>query len=210
LVVLAGCGGGGSDDIDSKIEQTKKIKKTGQIKSYDENGVEVTDNSLKDDGFYKKGVTPSYTRDDANEVVVDNLTNLMWQDNDDAETVRKPWLTNDNFNKCVGINGETQDTSKCFDTSGDTASSYCSNLNLAGFTDWRLPTKQELENLFDYSNRPSIASEFKNTRAALYQTSDSVKSLDKLNWLMNFDSGTTRVYEKRISYYHIRCVRNTK
>lgn len=55
-----------------------KLKKTGQTVSYYAN----------DDGDYQKGITPSYSRDDAKEVVTDNVTGLMWQD--DATTVTKP------------------------------------------------------------------------------------------------------------------------
>jgi len=38
----------------------ERDKQTGQIQSYDENGVEVADGSLSDDGYYQKGVAPSY------------------------------------------------------------------------------------------------------------------------------------------------------
>jgi len=126
------------------FEQLSTLKKTGQTKSYDTNGNEVTDGSLKDDGFYQKGVTPSYTRDDANDIVTDNLTGLMWQDDDTLVT--KQWLTTTNYNTCE------YDTSspECYDTSGDTAASYCSNLTLGGYTDWRLPTSKELEGIVDY------------------------------------------------------------
>ena len=48
--------------------------KTGQTKSYNEAGTEVLDNSIKDDGFYQTGVTPSYTRDDATNIVTDHIT----------------------------------------------------------------------------------------------------------------------------------------
>ena len=37
------------------------VKKTGQTKSYSAAGGEVTDGSLKDDGFYQKGVDHNYT-----------------------------------------------------------------------------------------------------------------------------------------------------
>jgi len=49
------------------------LKKTGQTKSYDKDGNEVTDGSLKDDGYYQKGVDPSYTRDDVKEIVIDHI-----------------------------------------------------------------------------------------------------------------------------------------
>ena len=48
---------------------TVKIKRTGQKKNYNQLGHEVTDRSIKDDGYYQTGITQSYTRDDAKEVV---------------------------------------------------------------------------------------------------------------------------------------------
>ena len=39
----------------------------------------------------------------------------------------------------------------CFDTSGDTAESYCSELTLGGFTDWRLPMYVELVSLTNHA-----------------------------------------------------------
>jgi hypothetical protein len=65
------------------------VKKTGQVKSYEK----------YDDGYYQKGADPSYTRDNEKEIVTDNLTGLMWQDNKDMELVKKPWLTKENYEK---------------------------------------------------------------------------------------------------------------
>lgn len=144
VVMFTACGGGGSGT--GGQTKTDVIKKTGQTKSYDASGNEVTDNSLKDDGFYQKGITPSYTRDDANEIVTDHVTELMWQDDADAASVIKPWLTPANYSTC------STDTasSACEDTSGDTAATYCTTLTLGGYSDWRLPTLTELENIVDY------------------------------------------------------------
>ncbi len=35
---------------------SSKVKKTGQINSYNEDGAEVNGGTIKDDGYYKKGV----------------------------------------------------------------------------------------------------------------------------------------------------------
>jgi len=55
-----------------------KIKKTGQKISYDEIGNVITNRSIKDDGYYQKGVTPSYSRSLG--VVTDYITGLQWSD----------------------------------------------------------------------------------------------------------------------------------
>jgi len=67
------------------------LKKTGQTKSYDQAGDEVTDGSVKDDGFYQKGLTPQYTRDVTAQTVTDHVTGLVWQDDVDAKSVTKNW-----------------------------------------------------------------------------------------------------------------------
>ena len=47
--------------------------------------------SIKDDGYYQMGLSRSYSRDDVNEIVTDNITGLKWQDNSEAKTVTKNW-----------------------------------------------------------------------------------------------------------------------
>ena len=98
-----------------KISPVKKIykiliKKTGQTDSYDENG--NIDNSIKDDGYYQKGMTPSYTEND-NETIRDNVTGIIWQND-----IR---VRDDDYKK-----------------RGYEASDYCASLNFAGSDNWRL------------------------------------------------------------------------
>ena len=125
---------------------TLLIKKTGQTKSYNQSGDEVTDGRIKDDGYYQKGVAPSYTRDDAKEIVTDNITSWQWQDDSEAKTVKKNW--ND-------------------------AKTYCTNLRLGGYNDWRLPNMNQLESLIDYGRGdPSIDPTFRNVRGSFYSSSN--------------------------------------
>ena len=58
-------------------------------------------------------------------VFIDNSTNLMWQDDIEARTVRKNWQG---------------------------AIDYCSNLKLAGYDDWRLPDLDTLKALYPKKN----------------------------------------------------------
>ncbi len=77
----------------------------------------------------------SYTRN-SNDTVTDNITGLIWQDNEEA----------------------TGDSNlKTWKASVD----YCSNLDFAGSTNWRLPTIDELVYIADKSkSSPSIDSSF--------------------------------------------------
>jgi hypothetical protein len=66
-------------------------------------------------------VNAEMIRIDDKEVVLDTDTNLIWQDNSEAETVRRNWQG---------------------------AIDYCQNLILAGYNDWRLPDKDTLQALY--------------------------------------------------------------
>jgi hypothetical protein len=84
----------------------------------------------------KEKILARYQRDHEKEVVIDTLGSIMWQDNIDSVTIRKQWITDGNFN-----------LRKLFDTSGDTAATYCENLTLAGYDDWVLPSGGQLYTL---------------------------------------------------------------
>jgi len=203
VLFLSACGGGSSG---ASIEQ-QALKKTGQTNSYDTDGNEVTDGSLKDDGYYQAGVDPSYTRDDSTGIVTDHITGLQWQD--DVDLVSKQWLSNENYDKCTGSNGQIQDDAACYDTSGDTAATYCTDLRLGGYTDWRLPTSRELEGIVDYGHYyPSIdTTYFYHTSSSLYWSSTIYERYHEDAWLVNFSYGLVGNYFKDTSNY-VRCVRD--
>jgi len=177
------------------------LKKTGQILSYDEDGKEITDGSLKDDGFYQAGLDVKYTRDDAKEIVTDHVTALMWQD--DVSSVTKPWLTQENYDACTNGN-ETA----CFDTSGDTATTYCNELTLGGYSDWRLPTRAELQGIADYGhNDPAINPVFVNTNSYLYWSSTTAANYNDYAWIVDFYNGYQNNYTAKDPSCYVRCVR---
>jgi len=154
------------------------LKKTGQTKSYDTSGTEITDGSIKDDGYYQKGTAHSYTRDDVKEIVTDNVTGLMWQD--DGFSLQLAWID---------------------------AVNYCLVMSLGGFDDWRPPTSAELENIVDYGRvNPSINPVFQNTSSDYYWSSTTSAGSSDYAWLVDFYHGYVGYGSKDNSTY-VRCVR---
>ncbi len=211
VVWLTGCGGSsggdsGSDGSSSSSAQAViTVFKTGQAKSFDTNGNEVTDGSVKDDGYYRKGLNHNYTRDDVSGIVTDYVTGLMWQDDANVSNVIKPWLSVENYTTCEN----NHSSPACSDTAGDTAATYCERLILGGHNDWRLPNGEELEGIVNYKNyAPSIDTTFfQNIASNYYWTNETYIVLAQYAWYVRFGLGTMDIYRKNNSCY-IRCVRS--
>ncbi len=102
--------------ISSLKAQLRDLPDTGQTTSY---------TSTTGEDSYYTGNVPSLT-DNGNGTVTDNVTGLMWQQDDGGEMT---W---------------------------DNAVTYAENLTLAFYTDWRLPTSHELLNILNYTTNPAI------------------------------------------------------
>jgi len=185
-----------AETLSSRVISAYAIKKTGQTLSYEANGSIHSNGTQKDDGYYQSGISPRYSRDDSKELVLDQITGLMWVDDANVSTVTKQWVTTANYNA-----GDYNNTS------GDTATTYCSNLTLGGYSDWRLPTSLELESIVDYGRyNPSINPIFKNTSSNFYWSSTSAKSPIDYAWIVDFNLGSVGGNLKNGSTY-VRCVR---
>ncbi|SHO81215.1 hypothetical protein MNB_SV-15-748 [hydrothermal vent metagenome] len=159
------------------IRDGYRVKKTNQTISYDENGTIINDSSLKDDGFYQKGIDNNYHRDNKIKIVIDNITGLIWQDN---ENVEKDW---------------------------NEASLYCDNLTLGDYNDWRLPTRVELNSIVDYGRDGiAIDSKFQNISAYNYWSSTNLANDNNSLWVINFQDGYQYHYTKGYTL-NVRCVR---
>jgi len=119
-----------------------------------------------------------YTRDATKNVVTDNSSGLMWQDDEVGTTMN--WAT---------------------------ALTTCEALTLGGYSDWRLPNYNELYNLADRSRfNPAISPVFTNVVSGYYWTSTTGASDTSGAWRVYFDNGLDYWGNKTYSYY-VRCVR---
>lgn len=167
-------------------EKPKKQTKTSVKNSKEQ----VKNTSLKIDEnefeISKSEVMPKVTlpviRDNKTQTVYDPTTKLMWQDNSEVKNNAKNW----------------QD-----------AMSYCDNLTLGGYSDWRLPDIKELLSITDVTRYdPVIKSGFKNVRTDGYW-SGSIYAKDSDDaWYVHFDRGYEEPYTKGYNFL-VRCVRDS-
>ena len=157
----------------------------------------AADTDVVNKRFFYDTLKEGYIRDDVKEVVYQISSGLVWQDNIDVGTVTKQWVTTANYN-----------AGNYDDTSGDTATTYCINLSLGGFSNWRLPTKEELHSIvkIDVTN-PSISTVFQHTAFDETYWSSTTSTVDSsVAWIVYFGTGLYGGSGKSNSSY-VRCVR---
>ena len=122
-------------------------------------------------------------------IYIDKQQKLTWQDNKDTIILQKPWITKINYNN-----------KKYNDTSGDTAKTYCKQLKLAGFNNWRLASKDELKNLYTQKHL------LKNTISGWYWSSTNNEKISSRAWAIYLNNGDGYSDNKNTINY-VRCVR---
>ncbi|PIF04911.1 MAG: hypothetical protein CSA86_00245 [Arcobacter sp.] len=116
--------------------------------------------------------------------VVDDKNKLMWQD--------------------------TKDNIKVLITHND-AIEYCKNLRLNSFSDWQLPTREQIKTIID---KTRVRDQLMINKAFRYVRRDGYWLQDR-TWIRNFGKYAYFVYLKSGSIYyqnrsykkHVRCVR---
>lgn len=130
--------------------------------------------------------SPEYVRDNTNQIVTDISSGLMWQDDNYAKTATYNWTS---------------------------AISTCEDMQLGGYSDWRLPNVNELTQLVDRSkSKPAIDSAFQDTASDdgdYYWSSTTYAKYITNAWSVGFAYGISAGNGKTNSY-HVRCVRGGK
>ncbi len=128
---------------------------------------------------YGEVAASDYTSKNENgqEMIFDSKTNLFWQK--------------------TSVNGKTWKE----------ALAYCESLEYAGHDDWRLPNKNELATLVDYS-KSNPASSFPGMTAELFVTSTSTRNLGEVTIDMKTGLMGTNAGSSESGEYSVICVRS--
>ncbi len=176
------------------LADPEKLPDTGQTKCYDNFGEincpEDENASFFGQDAHYSGSHPSYWKNDTN-TVTDFNTNLIWQQNT-ADLDHNGLINN-------------TDTRNWQD-----AVSYCAGLTFADNSNWRLPTKNELQSIIDYgisepeNAQPTINATF-SSQSSGYWSATSFVGNSGFAWMIDFENGHDQRDEKTNKYY-IRCV----
>jgi hypothetical protein len=171
---------------------TFKMPDTNQTTSYTATFGEDHDYSIN---------TPSYT-DHGDGTITDNVTGLIWQkcNNGQGVTDCSGTATTYNWYQAAGIADATSNAGGATDV--------CGALDLAGQTDWRLPSRIELVSIIDNgAYTPAInTTYFPNTIPYNYWSSTTNAHNASNAWIVYFDLGYSYLYGKTVAVY-ARCVR---
>lgn len=93
--------------------------------------------------------------------------------------------------------------------SWEAAISYCGGLSLAGHDDWRLPNRNELQSLVDYTHcePPIDTTAFPDTMSSYYLSSTTYAGINYAAWFVYFYHGSVGIVDKS-SPFPVRAVRS--
>ncbi|MCB1920210.1 MAG: DUF1566 domain-containing protein [Candidatus Competibacteraceae bacterium] len=149
------------------------------------------------------------------------IGNLTWEIKAGRGTLRDASNTYTWHNAIPDANGGNAgslgSSSSCFNLSRCNTSEYIRALNdpavaLCGYTDWRMPTLEELASLVNYNYGPTIDQALflpdeDRTRSAPYWTATTLDTDNRYAGSINFNSGLEEYYGKSDAR-HVRAVRS--
>ncbi len=90
------------------------------------------------------------------------------------------------------------------------AQDYCANLTIGKYSNFRIPSMNELQTIIDYKNYdPAITKGFDYVSNEAYWTTTPFADDEKIVWLIHFKKGERTVKDKHYDRY-IRCVQSSK
>ncbi len=198
------------------------VPDTGQTKCYDDQGNEINPCPQPGEPFYGQDANytihpMSFTKLDANGndlpesatqwfMVRDNVTGLIWevkQAQDDVADYANPHDA-DNTYTWYDPNPETNGGDAGTESENDTLDFIDSlnNSSYGGYSDWRMPTKEELHSFIDYSkNRSAVDIFFFQNLLNKYWSSNTLVPAKAYAWYINFLDGGDSYSDKSSSYY---------
>jgi hypothetical protein len=175
------------------IEKLKsEIPDTGQEKCYGDSS-EMNCPSNGSDYFGQDAqyqANPMNFTDNGNETVTDNVTKLMWM-------------------KCpAGMSGEDCLSGTVGEMDWQTAVNFCANSKFAGFEDWLLPNRYELQTIVHYEKwNPTIMNAFfPNAGSSFFWTTNWYAGDSAQAWYVLFTYGSVNFVNKPVKS-RVRCVR---
>jgi len=116
-------------------------------------------------------------------IVIDKTANIMWQDN----------LESTQYLEDITM-----------------AKTYCENLILNGYIDWKMATIKQLQTIMDITNKDvTIKKEFQYTSASKYWSKSPYHLNTNQFWYVDFKTGIVN-FSTRDNKYTVRCVRDLK
>ena len=179
-------------------------------------GPAVTSSSARLSAFAERysevPITGSVNKYARTECVKDNITGLVWEGKTASPaTTRLGTSTYTNYDSTSSVqkSGGGIPTQTEIDAITNSIG-YKNSVNtsaLCGYTDWRLPTKEELQEILASSGSPRIDTAwFPNTQAAAYWSSSPYVGYSDDAWYVGFGNGDVNGYYRYV-YGHVRLVR---
>jgi hypothetical protein len=189
-------------EADAGARRSRPVR-TGQAACWDTAGTVIDCAGTGQDGELRRGEPRAY-QDNGDGTIRDKRTALTWEKLSDDGSIHDQdnvYSWDDAFGKIDDLN-----TTPCF----------------AGFCDWRVPNRFELESIVDLGTAdPAVSAPFDTgcspgctvltcscTYSGVYWTSSSAATAESIGWAVNFFFGSVnRNYIKATDSYFVRAVR---